>query len=147
LFTRKKLPLIHPIQIRTYIHTYTLSQSPSRLSLHPCHHITYESGRKRETKSITRRNIPPPTPEVPPAAPPYPNQNLCLSLNMCHHTLSIYPCGDSYITPSSLCGSGPRCTVFKVVSAQRHMVDCFPCQRSPRRRRLPARARGIYAPS
>lgn len=66
---------------------------------------------------------------------------------MCHYILSIYPCGDSYINRSTLCRNGPHCTAFEVVSHQRSAIDCFLCRRSPRRRKLPARARGIFAPS
>lgn len=66
---------------------------------------------------------------------------------MCHYTLWIYPCGDSYILRSSLCSIGTKCTAFEVVSGHRLETDCFNCLRSPRRRKLPARARGIYAPS
>lgn len=66
---------------------------------------------------------------------------------MCHYILSIYPCGDSYINRSTLCRNGPHCTSFEVVSHQRSPIDCFLCRRSPRRRKLPARARGIFAPS
>ncbi|KAI9858296.1 MAG: hypothetical protein M1813_007571 [Trichoglossum hirsutum] len=131
---------------------------------------------------------------------------------MCHYTLHIHTCGDSYFTKYSSCsfdraahhpqsalnplhpfarpslphhnpqllhyhpslpnspaalgrpaaaaaglpaaysnfqtlegGEAAKCYVFEVVLQNREPDDCPACARSPRRRRLPARARGIYA--
>jgi len=137
------------IYIHTYIHPSTLPRSPP--PTRPRDHLPTRGGEKgkkaKEKVSLAEIYIPSCHRKSLLAAPSDRNRTSYLSLNMCHYALSIYPCGDSYILPSSLCGNAPRCAVFEVVSAQRLMVDCFLCQRSPRRRKLPARARGIYAPS
>lgn len=69
------------------------------------------------------------------------------STKMCHFTLSIHPCGDSYINRTSLCSNGAKCTIFEVVRTETNGFDCFQCRRSPKRRMLPAKSRGIFAPS
>ena len=68
-------------------------------------------------------------------------------LNMCKYTLYVYTCGDSYINRTFVCNKGTTCTIFEVVTSERPNNDCFPCRKSAKRRMLPARARGIYAPS
>ena len=44
-------------------------------------------------------------------------------------------------------GEKGKCYVFEVTYMKREPDDCTPCKRSLRRRRLPARARYLFAPS
>lgn len=65
---------------------------------------------------------------------------------MCQFRLHLHPCGDSYLIRSLICQRGPKCTRFEVVEdPERFPYDCFACRKSPKRRMLPARARGIFA--
>ena len=44
-------------------------------------------------------------------------------------------------------GEMGKCYIFEVVLQKREPMDCPSCRRSERRRKLPARSRGIFAPS
>jgi hypothetical protein len=44
-------------------------------------------------------------------------------------------------------GANSKCNVFEVVLQTKEMTICPTCARSPKRARLPAHARGIFAPS
>lgn len=104
-------------------------------------------------------------------------QFIDIAQKMCSYLLTIHPCGDSYITRTTICPScrpfptpslnatsssgvttttqitvtGPAsygpCAEFQVTNTCWSVQDCFYCRRSPKRRGLPARARGIFAPS
>ncbi|KAI9674043.1 MAG: hypothetical protein M1829_003886 [Trizodia sp. TS-e1964] len=50
-------------------------------------------------------------------------------------------------TQSVQAGEAGKCYVFEVVLTRQEMYDCPSCRRSIRRRRLPARSRGIFAVS
>ncbi|KAI5845941.1 hypothetical protein BZA05DRAFT_421190 [Tricharina praecox] len=66
---------------------------------------------------------------------------------MCQYKLQIFACGDSYITREKPCANRYplHCNTFEVPLETRHAIDCYPCRRNPKRRILPAMARGIYA--
>ncbi|TKA65762.1 hypothetical protein B0A49_10796 [Cryomyces minteri] len=49
--------------------------------------------------------------------------------------------------PAGTTGEESKCYVFEVVLQRREVGDCPACARSPRRRALPARARGCFGES
>jgi len=70
---------------------------------------------------------------------------------MCHHNLHIYKCGDSFLIPMpgpcNIHKTTGKCDEFNVRDQFRYDMDCPYCRRSEKRRKLPGRARGIYAVS
>jgi len=81
------------------------------------------------------------------ASAPSPHCRLQQTPTMCQYKLQIFTCGDSYITREKPCATGypPSCNTFEVPLEARHAIDCYACRRNPKRRILPAMARGIYA--
>ncbi|KAJ6264228.1 hypothetical protein Dda_0371 [Drechslerella dactyloides] len=71
------------------------------------------------------------------------------STEMCNISLHCYECGDSYLLPTpARCETNRTkgsCESFEVGQTFRLNTDCPYCRRSQKRRKLPAKARGIYA--